>query len=91
MVLFFPQQGYPILYLDFLAEWIFVMCCIYFCCILCVEVTCLGASIAVIRYLRRHRHCFNPQTYRMQLQLIILLIIQVKIEQQNSLIAKMGF
>lgn len=41
------------------------------------EVFPLLLAVATIRYLRQNATSFSPQTYRMHLQLILLLVIQV--------------
>ena len=42
-----------------------------------IETVSLCLAAAIIRYLRRNSTSFTTQTYRLQMQLIVLLIIQV--------------
>lgn len=44
-----------------------------------IETVSLCLVAAIIRYLRRNSTSFTTQTYRLQMQLIVLLIIQVLI------------
>lgn len=48
------------------------------------EVVSLLLATATIRFLRRHATAFSPQTYRLHLQLIVVLIVQVRMDSVQS-------
>lgn len=41
------------------------------------EVVCLLLATATIRFLRQNATSFSPQTYRLHIQLIVVLVVQV--------------